>query len=299
MAARTNIVNANQPMHTHGISVMLPVKPSVRPALVLETLSNAARSAGDVLNEPQPIVSVRRATNDAIEYEIVCYVGELGKKIAVRNELFDLEHRHLLSRGVVLWPLSVPEPVIAEVDERQCLLRNVLIFRTLEDDEIAELARQLTKHEFDVAETIYTAADESGHELHILARGVAKAIVLARPITNATAAMVLVCGVLGTMAMGVQNARGRLLQVTGLPNTVMTGNVTQIVLDVIELIHRGTRGGHGQQVRERLQWTLAAMSGFAGGAILGALAFVNLSFIAIALPVVVLLILAWMRRGAT
>ncbi|RKT21591.1 uncharacterized membrane protein YoaK (UPF0700 family) [Paraburkholderia sp. RAU2J] len=121
---------------------------------------------------------------------------------------------------------------------------------------------------------------------------------LARPITNATAAMVLVCGVLGTMAMGVQNARGRLLQVTGLPNTVMTGNVTQIVLDVIELIHRGTRGRHGQQVRERLQWTLAAMSGFAGGAILGALAFVNLSFIAIALPVVVLLILAWMRRGA-
>ncbi|RKT21588.1 mechanosensitive ion channel-like protein [Paraburkholderia sp. RAU2J] len=177
VAARTNIVNANQPMHTHGISVMLPVEPSVRPALVLEALSNAARSASDVLGEPQPIVSVRRATNDAIEYEIVCYVGELGKKIAVRNELFDLAHRHLQSRGVVLRPLSVPEPVIAGVDERQSLLRNVLIFRTLEDDEIAELAGQLTRHEFDIAEIIYTAADESGHELHILARGVAKAIV--------------------------------------------------------------------------------------------------------------------------
>ncbi|MFM0551240.1 YoaK family protein [Paraburkholderia sediminicola] len=76
---------------------------------------------------------------------------------------------------------------------------------------------------------------------------------IATPIEAPNASMVLVCGVLGTMAMGVQNARGRLLQVTGLPNTVMTGNVTQIVLDVIELIHRGAAGGHGQQVRGRPQ----------------------------------------------
>jgi uncharacterized membrane protein YoaK (UPF0700 family) len=120
---------------------------------------------------------------------------------------------------------------------------------------------------------------------------------IATPIETPNAAMVLACGALGTMAMGVQNARGRLLQVTGLPNTVMTGNVTQIVLDVIELIHRGAAGGHGQQVRGRLNSTLAAMCGFAVGAIGGALAYVNLSFPAIALPVAVLLFLAWKRRA--
>jgi uncharacterized membrane protein YoaK (UPF0700 family) len=121
---------------------------------------------------------------------------------------------------------------------------------------------------------------------------------LAAPITDTSAAIVLVCGVLGTMAMGVQNARGRLLQTTGLPNTVMTGNVTQVVLDVIELIHRGTHGGHAQQVSERLRWTFAAMGGFAAGAIIGALLYVRFSFIALALPVAVLLILAWTKRGA-
>lgn len=177
VAAKTNIVNANQPSHTHGISVMLPIKPSIRPALVLAALSNAAASSGHVLSDPKPIVSVRRATNDAIEYEIVCYVAELAKKIAVRNDLFDLAHRHLLSRGVVLQQLSVPEPANAAADEKQRLLRNVLIFQTLENGEIAGLAAQLTKHEFDVDEIIYTATDESGHELHILAQGVAKAIV--------------------------------------------------------------------------------------------------------------------------
>jgi small-conductance mechanosensitive channel len=177
VAARANIVNANEPSHTHGISVVLPVKLSIRPTLVLEALANAALSSRDVLDEPKPVVSVRRATNDAIEYEIVCYVGELGKKTDVRNDLFDLAQRHLLSRGVVLRPLSVPEPVTGGTgDEKLRLLRNVLIFQTLARDEIAELATQLTQHEFDAGDTIYTAADESGHELHILARGVAKAI---------------------------------------------------------------------------------------------------------------------------
>jgi len=121
---------------------------------------------------------------------------------------------------------------------------------------------------------------------------------LITPAMGSDASMVLLCGVLGTMGMGVQNARGKLLQVSGLPNTVMTGNVTQIVLDVIELIHRGAAGGHGQQVSERLKWTLAAMCGFAAGAILGALAYMQFSFVAIALPVAVLLALAWNRRAA-
>lgn len=174
VAARTNIINANQPSHTHGISVVLPVKPSIRPALVLAALEDAAASADDVLDEPTPIVSVRRATNDSIEYEIVCYVGELSKKNAVRNDLFDLAHRHLASRGVLLRSLSVPETSLNTVDEKRRLLRNVAIFQTLGDDEIAELEAKLTTHEFDTGQTIYDAADEGGHELHILARGVAK-----------------------------------------------------------------------------------------------------------------------------
>jgi uncharacterized membrane protein YoaK (UPF0700 family) len=119
---------------------------------------------------------------------------------------------------------------------------------------------------------------------------------LASPVTDASAPRVLLCGVLGTMAMGVQNARGKLLASTGLPNTVMTGNVTQVVLDVVELIHRGTKGGHAAQVSERLRSTLSAMAGFAAGAILGALAYVRFSFAAIALPVTVLLVMAWMKR---
>jgi uncharacterized membrane protein YoaK (UPF0700 family) len=116
---------------------------------------------------------------------------------------------------------------------------------------------------------------------------------LAMPVKDVDAGIVLICGIIGTMGMGVQNARGKLLQTAGLPNTVMTGNVTQVVLDVIELIHRGTHGSHGEQVRSRLGRTLAAMGGFALGAIAGALVYKQVAFFAIALPVAVLLLLAW------
>jgi uncharacterized membrane protein YoaK (UPF0700 family) len=140
-------------------------------------------------------------------------------------------------------------------------------------------------------------AAEAARALYLLQAALLMAFLvtglIASPVTDPSASVVLMCGVLGTMAMGVQNARGRLLQVTGLPNTVMTGNVTQVVLDVIELIHRGSASGHGQQVHERLKWTLAAMLGFAAGAILGALVYVRVSFFAIAGPVAVLLFLAW------
>ncbi|MGF6301036.1 small-conductance mechanosensitive channel [Paraburkholderia sp. WC7.3g] len=71
---------------------------------------HAAASSPEVLAEPKPLVSVKRATNDAIEYEIVCYVDAWSKKIGVRNDLYDLAHGHLLSRGVILRPSSVAEP---------------------------------------------------------------------------------------------------------------------------------------------------------------------------------------------
>jgi uncharacterized membrane protein YoaK (UPF0700 family) len=115
----------------------------------------------------------------------------------------------------------------------------------------------------------------------------------ARPITDASAPMVLLSGVLGATAMGVQNARAKVLRASGLPNTVMTGNVTQVVLDIVELTHHGAQAGQGPQVLARLRTTLIAMGSFAIGAICGALAFVHVSFIGLVLPVALLLALTF------
>ena len=174
VAARTNIINANRPSGLHGISIVLPLALSIRPAFVLAALSDAAASCIDVLAHPAPHVSVRRATNDAIEYEIVCHVDSLDKKGEVRNALFDLAYRHLVSHGVLPHSLSIAGAELDAGSRKSLLLHNVQIFRTLAHEDISELVAKLTEHEFDVGETIYAAANEGGHELHILARGVAR-----------------------------------------------------------------------------------------------------------------------------
>ena len=60
---------------------------------------------------------------------------------------------------------------------------------------------------------------------------------------------VLAAGVLGAMSMGVQNAQGRLELATLVPTTVMTGNVTQLVIDLVDLLLAGQarRAGQGGQ----------------------------------------------------
>jgi len=56
------------------------------------------------------------------------------------------------------------------------------------------------------------------------------------PVVHADSTPVIVCGMIGAAAMGVQNAHGRLVPRPGVPNTVMTGNVTQAVLDTIDIL---------------------------------------------------------------
>lgn len=68
----------------------------------------------------------------------------------------------------------------------------------------------------------------------ILLAGFMLAGVAASPIGSADAPATIVCGLLGAAAMGVQNAHGRLTARTVVANTVMTGNVTQAVIDAFD-----------------------------------------------------------------
>ncbi|WP_416760065.1 YoaK family protein [Roseateles sp. So40a] len=91
-------------------------------------------------------------------------------------------------------------------------------------------------------------------------------------------------GLFMTAAMGVQNAAGRLAWPALTPTTVMTGNVTQVVIDGVDLL----RGAAGPEVRERLGRFIWPVAAFAIGALSGAFAFVAWKFLALLLPLVML-----------
>ena len=89
-------------------------------------------------------------------------------------------------------------------------------------------------------------------------------------------------GLLAAAAMGVQNTAARTF-LNGLPpTTVMTGNLMQIIVDVVDLLH-----GHGDlhAKRERLSKLVPLMLAFGAGALLGAVGYVVIGFLALVAPI--------------
>jgi uncharacterized membrane protein YoaK (UPF0700 family) len=117
----------------------------------------------------------------------------------------------------------------------------------------------------------------------------------AQPIVDASAPWVLATGMLGAAAMGVQNAAARLAFSDLAPTTVMTGNVTQVVIDLVDLARSATDDGLRQRIRKFVCPVLA----FAGGAICGASFYQHAHLWALALPLVILVGLALTLTDAT
>lgn len=106
----------------------------------------------------------------------------------------------------------------------------------------------------------------------------------AQPIVDPGAPWVLATGALGAAAMGVQNATARLVFNDLAPTTVMTGNVTQLVLDLVELLRGAADSGLRQRIH-KLGWPVLS---FACGAFCGAFVYLHVSLWALALPLVIL-----------
>ncbi|CAB3802926.1 hypothetical protein LMG28614_05703 [Paraburkholderia ultramafica] len=117
------------------------------------------------------------------------------------------------------------------------------------------------------------------------------------PVVNTNSALVIVCGMLGAAAMGVQNAHSRLVSRPGVPNTVMTGNVTQVVLDALDIVGPYAPAEVKTVAGMRLGKMLPAIISFAAGAIAGAVAYRHVAFWALLLPFVGLVWLAFASRG--
>lgn len=112
--------------------------------------------------------------------------------------------------------------------------------------------------------------------LAFMAAGVASELVPAHFQPLAYAA-----GLFGAGAMGMQNASSKMLLAKLTPNTVMTGNVTQLVMEASDWIAGRRDAGLGQRI-SRLFYPVLT---FALGSIAGALSYSAVGFVALLLPV--------------
>lgn len=106
------------------------------------------------------------------------------------------------------------------------------------------------------------------------------------PVTNPDALGPVLAGMTGVAAMAVQNAASRLVFASHAPTTIMTGNTTQAVIDLVDL--RSTDGDVRTRARARLGMLLPSIAAFAVGAVAGAYGYLFASFWCLALPIVAL-----------
>jgi len=102
--------------------------------------------------------------------------------------------------------------------------------------------------------------------------------------------LALLAVVLGALAMGVQNAEGRLaLRELG-STAVMTTNITQVVLDAVMALR--TPGPERRRSAQRARRQVLPIAAFSIGAILAAYAYLGFGFWGLVPPIVALLALA-------
>jgi len=91
-------------------------------------------------------------------------------------------------------------------------------------------------------------------------------------------------------AMGFQNVIMRRVLSASCPTTVMTGNLTQFIIEVVE---RCVSRPKSSESDLRLRLVATALAAFTGCAILGGFLTISFGTISVALPAVVVAVLAW------
>lgn len=103
----------------------------------------------------------------------------------------------------------------------------------------------------------------------------------------------IAAGMLGVVAMAIQNAASRTIFSAFSPTTIMTGNSTQVVLDLVEL----TRGsGADPAARTRIAKMVPPLAAFIVGALAGGGGYVLVRFWALLVPILLILFLLLTRR---
>jgi uncharacterized membrane protein YoaK (UPF0700 family) len=106
------------------------------------------------------------------------------------------------------------------------------------------------------------------------------------PFPDSDAAAALVCGFAGVAGMAIQNAIQRMHYASIPPTTIMTGNTTQLALDMIDLV-LGVDASNADVVKERFSKTMRGILWFAAGCALAGILFYWVKLWCLALPVAV------------
>ncbi|CAH0209271.1 hypothetical protein SRABI118_01941 [Massilia sp. Bi118] len=113
---------------------------------------------------------------------------------------------------------------------------------------------------------------------------------LAEPVSRQVGALAMAAGLFGAAAMGAHSAASKLLLTHLAPTSMMTGNVTQLVIDTVDRL-RGAADAATKARCAKFFWPVLA---FALGCGAAAFAYLAVGFVALIVPVAILAVHLWL-----
>jgi uncharacterized membrane protein YoaK (UPF0700 family) len=115
------------------------------------------------------------------------------------------------------------------------------------------------------------------------------------PLTRGDQPLALLTGLLAAAAMAIQNIAARTFLSNLPPTTVMTGNLMQIIIDTVDLMH-----GHEplDAKRARLARLTPMLAAFIAGTLCGAIGYTTLGFVSLIVPILAISALATLMKSS-
>lgn len=172
VAAKTKVLNLNRSTDIDNVRLSISVPAQVRPRLVLDALDRALQGVSALLQTPKPKVSIKSSDLSTVEYEMSAFVAADSSSSEVRNQLFDLAHRHLQAAGILRGAVLADVPR----SRQRALLDDVKIFRTLNAEDKDRLAELLVEQTFSKGQVVLEVGEVS-EQLLLIGTGVISAAV--------------------------------------------------------------------------------------------------------------------------
>ena len=137
VVAKAKLLNCSTPTRAHMTSIRVKLDPSITPATGCHLLKEVLLSSGQILQTPEPSVTIKDLSAEMIDYEITFAVEDISIVPQAQNELYDRVFRAAAAVGAHFSPrLAGPANNSTSVDKHrlgipESLLAGVSLFSTL------------------------------------------------------------------------------------------------------------------------------------------------------------------------
>lgn len=177
MIAKSRFLNYSMPQRFFRVVLPVIIEFDAPVDRVRRLLLAAVQGSSRTLLTPAPVIQIEGFYDHGLRYNVMFWVSDYDAMAPTRTQVIANIHRHLRLGGVALYharqDLTVARAPTAALDldaRRVAVLRHVALFRALSDEDLEQLAEEMTvRHE--PPGSVVVSAGDSGNSLFVVVEG--------------------------------------------------------------------------------------------------------------------------------